>query len=162
MVGGDPGEAQLRELLVLGKPRRAVDHFLKRIVELDVRRARDLPAALQGVVALGPRLEKKDGRQQVEVPQGPEDLAVGREPPAAALLLVPLAGKLLHTAVEPSLVQKGHEPARRVEKERVEGHRPPSLLDDDAFLPRRPSQAAISRSFSIVAESSRRFTRAGR
>ena len=62
------------------------------------------------------------------------DLAVGREPPAAALLLAALAGKLLHTAIEPSLVEKGHEPARRVEKERVKGHRPPPLLDDDAFL----------------------------
>ncbi|OPY06307.1 MAG: hypothetical protein A4E67_01539 [Syntrophaceae bacterium PtaB.Bin038] len=134
MVRRDAGEPQRVELPVLGEPRGSLDLLPEGLLEALVRGGRDGAAALQGAVALGPGLEKEDGRQQVELPQHAENLAVGRNPPAAALPRSPLADELLDATEKPALVEEGHEPPRRVQEQRVQGDGPAPLLDDPAGL----------------------------
>ena len=94
-----------------------------------IRRVFNFGAQPQGMVAVGPGFEKKDGGQQVMGGQNPDDLPEGRQPPRRGQQGRPaLGGVFVDLAVEAcaagggAIAQQRHQGSRGVQKQGRQGH----------------------------------------
>jgi len=138
VVRGDPPEPERPHLLVGLQVREALQELLQVALEGAVIGLLRGGAGPRRRVAVRPRLEKEDRREEIEGRKRPEDAGEMGRPAASASARRRKEGRDL--AEELFLLQVRHEPPGGVQEEGVEGDRALLLLDDDALLAAQPRE----------------------
>jgi len=138
VVRGDPSEAERPHLLVRLQVREALQELLPVALEGAVIGLLRGGAGPRRRVAVRPRLEKEDRREEIEGRERPENAGEMGRPAASASAR--RRKKSRDLAEELFLLQVRHEPPGGVQEEGIKGDRALFLLDDDALLPAQPRE----------------------
>jgi len=138
VVRGDPSEAERPHLLVRLQVREALQELLPVALEGAVIGLLRGGAGPRRRVAVRPRLEKEDRREEIEGRERPENAGEMGRPAASASAR--RRKKSRDLAEELFLLQVRHEPPGGVQEEGIKGDRALFLLDDDALLAAQPRE----------------------